>query len=116
MASSMDRLPDVELLTLLAVARIGDGAYGISILDEIRASSGRDVSIAAVYAALERLERHGLIRAGLSDPLPERGGRARRQFRVTAIGRSRLRREREAAMRLWRLKPIEPLEDDSKSW
>jgi PadR family transcriptional regulator PadR len=112
----MERLPDVELLTLLAVARMADGAYGVGILDEIRASSGKEVSIAAVYAALERLERHGLIRAGLSDPLPDRGGRARRQFRVTAAGRSRLRQERAAAMRIWRLKPLEPLEDDPKSW
>src|SRR5262245_32703576 len=112
----MERLPDVELLTLLAVAQMGDSAYGIVILDEIRASSGKEVSIAAVYAALERLERHGLVRAGLSDPLPERGGRARRQFRVTASGRSRLRHERAAAMRIWRLKPLEPLKDDPKSW
>jgi len=112
----MDRLPDVELLTLLAVARMGDGCYGIGILDEIRASSGKEVSIAAVYAALERLEGQGLIRGGLSNPLPERGGRARRHFRVTASGRSRLRHERAAAMRIWRLKPIEPLNDDPKSW
>jgi DNA-binding PadR family transcriptional regulator len=69
-----------------------------------------------VYAALERLERQGLVRAGLSDPIPERGGRARRHFRVTASGRSRLRLERAAAMRVWRLKPIDSLEDDPKAW
>jgi len=112
----MERLPDVELLTLLAVARMGDGAYGVGILDEIRAFSGKEVSIAAVYAALERLERQGLVRAGLLDPIPERGGRARRHFRVTASGRSRLRLERAAAMRVWRLKPIDPVEDDPKAW
>ena len=109
----MDRLPEVELLTLLAVARIGHGAYGVAILDEIRTSSGKEASVAAVYAALERLGRHGLIRVSLSDPLPERGGRARREYRVTPMGRTRLRRERAAAMRIWRLKPAE---DDSSSW
>ena len=109
----MERLPEVELLTLLAVARIGDGAYGVGILDEIRTSSGTEASVAAVYAALERLDRQGLIRVSLSDPLPERGGRARREYRLTASGRSRLRRERAAAMRIWRLKPVE---DDSSSW
>ena len=109
----MERLPEVELLTLLAVARIGDGAYGVAILDEIRTSSGTEASVAAVYAALERLNRHGLIRVALSDPVPERGGRARREYRLTPIGRSRLRRERAAAMRIWRLKPVE---DDSSSW
>ena len=109
----MERLPEVELLTLLAVARIGDGAYGVAILDEIRTSSGMEASVAAVYAALERLDRQGLVRVSLSDPLPERGGRARREYRLTPIGRARLRRERAAAMRIWRLKPVE---DDSSSW
>ena len=109
----MERLPEVELLTLLAVARIGDGAYGVAILDEIRTSSGMEASVAAVYAALERLDRQGLIRVSLSDPVPERGGRARREYRLTATGRSRLRRERSAAMRIWRLKAVE---DDSSSW
>ena len=109
----MDRLPDVELLTLLAVARIGEGAYGVAILDEIRTSSGMQASVAAVYAALERLQRQGLIRASLSDPVAERGGRARREYRLTPVGRTRLRRERAAAMRIFRLKP---LEDDSSSW
>ena len=109
----MERLPEVELLTLLAVARLGDGAYGVAILDEIRTSSGIEPSVAAVYAALERLGRHGLIRVSLSDPVCERGGRARREYRLTPIGRSRLRRERAAAMRIWRLKPAE---DDSSSW
>ena len=109
----MERLPEVELLTLLAVGRIGDGAYGVAILDEIRASSGTEASVAAVYAALERLQRNGLIRVSLSDPVAERGGRARREYRLTPMGRSRLRRERAAAMRIWRLKPVE---DDSSSW
>ena len=112
----MDRLPDVELLTLLAVARIGDNAYGVTIVDGIREASGREVSVAAVYAALERLERQGLIRVAMSDPLPERGGRARLEYRLSASGRSRLRHERTAAMRVWRLKPINPVEDDPKSW
>ena len=109
----MERLPDVELLTLLAVARIGDGAYGVAILDEIRTTSGTEASVAAVYAALERLARNGLIRVSLSDPVPERGGRAKREYRLTPRGRSRLQRERAAAMRVWRLKPAE---DDSSSW
>lgn len=109
----MDRLPDIELMTLLAVARIGDGAYGVGILDDIRSFSGREASVAAVYAALDRLERHGFVRLSLSDPLPERGGRARRQYRVTPAGRAHLRRERATAMRMWALKP---LEDDTAPW
>lgn len=109
----MGRLPELEVLTLLAVGRIGEGAYGVAILDEIRASTGREASVAAVYAALERLDQHGLVRASLSDPLPERGGRSRKQYRLTAAGRTRLQRERATAMRMWRLKPAE---DDPRSW
>ena len=107
------QLGEFEYLMLTAVARLGDGAYGVAILDEIRTSSGMEASVAAVYAALERLDRHGLIRVSLSDPVPERGGRARREYRLTQIGRSRLRRERAAAMRIWRLKQVE---DDSSPW
>jgi PadR family transcriptional regulator, regulatory protein PadR len=109
----MERLGEIELLTLLAVGRIGEGAYGVRILDEIRSFSGRDASVAAVYAALDRLERQGLVRFSLSDPLPERGGRARRQYTATPTGRARLRRERAAAMRMWQL---EPLEDEPGPW
>jgi PadR family transcriptional regulator PadR len=109
----MDRLSDIELLTLLAVARIGDGAYGVGILDEIRSFSGREASVAAVYAALDRLERQELVRLSLSDPLPERGGRARRQYRVTPAGRAHLRRERATAMRMWQLAPVE---DEPGPW
>jgi PadR family transcriptional regulator len=109
----MERLGEIELLSLLAVARTGEGAYGVGLLDEIRSFSGREPSVAAVYAALERLERQGLVRMSLSDPLPARGGRARRQYRVTATGRAHLRRERATAMRMWRL---EPLADDPGPW
>jgi DNA-binding PadR family transcriptional regulator len=109
----MARLGEIDLLTLLAVGLTGDRAYGVAIIDEIRAFSGREISVAAAYAALERLERHGFVRASLSDPLPERGGRARRQYRVTASGRAHLRHERATAMRMWKL---QPLEDDPAAW
>jgi DNA-binding PadR family transcriptional regulator len=109
----MRRLCEIDLLTLLSLARSGDGSYGVAVIDSIKELWGREVSVAATYAALERLERSGLVRASLSDPLPERGGRARRQYRVTASGRACLRREREAAMRMWGL---QPLEDDATRW
>ena len=109
----MERFGEIELLTLLAVARTGEGAYGVRILDEIKSFSGRNASVAAIYAALDRLERLGLIRLSLSDPLPERGGRARRQYTVTPAGRAHLRRERAAVMRIWQL---EPLKDDPGPW
>jgi DNA-binding PadR family transcriptional regulator len=94
-------LTHLELLTLVAVARLDDQAYAVPIRSEIKAFAGRLVSIAAIYGALDRLDRRGLADAWLSDPLPERGGRARRHYRLTAAGREFVRRERELALRMW---------------
>ena len=95
-------LNHVEVLTLVAIARLGDAAYGVTIKEDIGACAGRDVSMAAVYAALDRLERYGLAKTGLSEPRPERGGRARRLYHLTATGRATLRREGSAAVRMWK--------------
>ena len=92
----------VELLVLVAMARLGDTAYGVTIREEIAACSGRDVSMAAVYAALDRLERQRFVRPWWSEPRAERGGRARRQYRLTADARELLRRERAITLRMWR--------------
>jgi len=96
----------LEVLTLAAIARIGDDAYGVTIRQEIADRTGREVSMAAVYAALERLDLHGLVRPRLSDSLPERGGRARRHYSLTASGWALVRRERAKALRMWRGLPL----------
>ena len=80
-------LSQLEVLALLALARLGDDAYGVTVREEIATVTGRDVSMAAIYAALDRLERSGLVRPWQSEPRPERGGRARRHFALTAAGR-----------------------------
>jgi PadR family transcriptional regulator PadR len=95
----------LEVLVLLAMARLGETAYGVTIRQEIMACTTREVSMAAVYAALERLERQGFIRPWWSEPRAERGGRARRQYRLTAEGREWLRHERETTLRMWRSVP-----------
>jgi PadR family transcriptional regulator len=94
-------LSQLEVLALLALARLGDDAYGVTVREEIATVTGRDVSMAAVYAALDRLERIGLARPWRSEPRPERGGRARRHFAITAVGRTALRTERAIMMRMW---------------
>jgi DNA-binding PadR family transcriptional regulator len=91
----------IDLLALVAVLRLGDEAYGVTIHEEIERAAGRHVSLAGVYSALDRLERGGLTRVWHSDPRPERGGRARRHYGLTAVGRSVVRRERDAAQRIW---------------
>src|SRR6188472_4749040 len=88
-------LGDIEHLVLLAILRLGLEAYGIPILDEVSARSGRDVSRATVYVALKRLEQKGLLTSKLGDSTPERGGRAKRFFKLKPAGLKALRESRE---------------------
>jgi len=85
-------LGELELLVLLALLRLGTGAYGAAIREEIRARAGRDVTPGAIYPTLARLEGRGLVKSAASDPLPERGGRARRIFELRPQGLRELRR------------------------
>lgn len=95
-------LTDFELMILLACLRIGDQAYGVQIAREIEATCGRRVLLGAAYAALDRLEGNGLVSSAVGDPTPERGGRARRFFRVTARGLRAVRDTQQALVSLWR--------------
>ena len=80
-------LGQMELMVLLAAIRPANDAYGVEICREIAEKSGREVALASVYAALERLEQKGLLHSSLGNPTAERGGRARTYFKVTAKGR-----------------------------
>ncbi len=104
MPESMTRtdLGDLEHLVLLAILRLGSEAYGIPILDEVAARVGRDVSRATVYVALRRLEHKGLVSSRLGDSTPERGGRAKRYFRLRAAGLRALRESRAMLLGFWR--------------
>jgi DNA-binding PadR family transcriptional regulator len=84
-------LGDLEQLVLLAVLRLDDGAYAVSVRDEIRGRAGRSVSRGAVYVTLDRLERKGMLTSGLGEPTPERGGKAKRLFYIEADGVAALR-------------------------
>jgi DNA-binding PadR family transcriptional regulator len=98
----MDRfLTDFELMIMLAVLRVRDDAYGVSIAREIEQTGGRAVTYAAVYLALDRLCDHGLVMWRLGDPTPERGGRSKKFFRVTPSGLRAVRRTQRAFMTLW---------------
>jgi PadR family transcriptional regulator, regulatory protein PadR len=95
-------LGEFELLVMLCVIRLGEGAYGVPISREIEQQTGRDVAFGTVYATLERLQEKGLLCSGLGDPTPERGGRAKRYFRVTSAGLRTVRETRQGLIRLWR--------------
>src|SRR5260370_5052089 len=79
-------LGEMELMVLLAVTRLGDDAYGVPISQELLNIAGRELALGSIYAALDRLERKGCVTSSLGDPTPQRGGRAKRSFRVTSAG------------------------------
>jgi PadR family transcriptional regulator PadR len=93
-------LGQLELMVLLAAIRVNENAYGVLIAREIETKSGRDVAIASVYAALERLEKKKLITSALGEPTSERGGKARTYFKATAAGLAEARDAHETLMRL----------------
>ena len=101
MANAHHGLGEFEQMVLLAIAHLGDDAYGIPIVDEIERRTGRSVARAAVYITIRRLEEKGFVSTWLGDPTPERGGKARRYARLEAAGARALREARMAADRMW---------------
>src|ERR1017187_303352 len=83
-------LGEFEQIVLLAVLRLGDAAYGVTILGEIAAKTGRNPSPGALYTTLHRMEAKGLVTFRDGNPTPERGGRAKRFVTVTREGRNAL--------------------------
>ena len=98
---SHESLGEFEQVILLAVVHLGEEAYGTSIRREIEERTGREIAVGALYTALERLERRGFVTSAMSDPLPQRGGRSRRQFQIQPEGKSALKRSRELLARMW---------------
>src|SRR5262245_23157621 len=94
-------LGEFEEVVLLAVLRLGAGAYAIPIREEIRRRARRRVARGALYTALDRLEDKGLLSSSMGESRPERGGRSRRYFKLTARGLAALRDCRRARLDLW---------------
>jgi DNA-binding PadR family transcriptional regulator len=88
-------------MVLLAVLRVGDGAYGVPIARELETQCGHEVALASVYAALLRLEQKGLVTSWLGDATPARGGRAKKYVRVSAAGRREAQATQRILLRLW---------------
>ena len=91
----------LELTVLLAVVRLGDDAYGLAVRRDVSERTGREQSVGAIYTTLERLQAKGLLSSKTTDPLPTRGGRARRQFKVTAAGHRAIRDAERVAKSVW---------------
>ncbi|MEX2302634.1 MAG: helix-turn-helix transcriptional regulator [Bryobacterales bacterium] len=91
-----DYLGEFEHIIVLALLRLGDQAYGVTVRQEIQLRTNREVSIGAVYATLDRLETKGYVKSHRGDPTPERGGRSKRFFRMTAKGMAAVNRTQRA--------------------
>jgi PadR family transcriptional regulator PadR len=101
-----DNLGDFEQLVMLAVMRLDADAYGTSIREELKDRAEREVSPGAIFTTLERLESRGLVTSRYGEPTPERGGRSKRYYRLSAEGRRSLSRSLKAVRRL--LQGLEP--------
>jgi DNA-binding PadR family transcriptional regulator len=95
-------LGELEQFLLMAVLHLRDDAYGLRIRGAIEAKTGRIVSPGAVYTALDRLERRGLVRSRLGDPTPQRGGKRKRYYRIEPAGAALLRDSQSALERMAR--------------
>lgn len=94
-------LGEFEQMVLLAILHLEGEVYGVPIVEEIERRTGRSVSRGAVYVTLRRLEKRGLLSSWMSEPTPERGGKARRCVRVEAEGVELLREARVAMDSMW---------------
>jgi len=77
---------DFEQLILLALVRLGNDAYGVSIRTEIERRTGRAVSAGALYTALDRMETRGFVMSRLGEPTPQRGGKRKRMYTLQPAG------------------------------
>lgn len=107
MAGAPPVVGEFEQMILLAVLQRKDDAYGATIYDELSRHTRRSVARGAVYMTLDRLEKKGLLRSTLSDPTPERGGRAKRCYALTRSAVQALRASRQTLLSLWQ--GLEPL-------
>ena len=98
---SAPSIGSLELATLLAVARLGDDAYGLAVRRDLAARTGREHAVGAIYTTLQRLEDKGLLKSRAGEPLPVRGGRSRRHFTLTGAGARAIRDAERHAVSIW---------------
>ena len=98
----MDGLGQFEQLVLTAILSLREDAYGVTIHGKVQElARPRPVSLGAVYVTLDRLEDKGMVSSWLSDPTPERGGRAKRCYRIEAVGERALQESAVTAKRVF---------------
>jgi DNA-binding PadR family transcriptional regulator len=101
-------LGEFEQIVLLSILHLGETAYGVRVRAEIADHTGRSVAPGALYTTLDRLEDKGFVTSRVGDPTPERGGRAKRYYKVSASGLKAVKRAQNAYQSL--LQGLEILE------
>jgi PadR family transcriptional regulator, regulatory protein PadR len=96
-------LGEFEEIVLLVVSALNENAYGVTITHELTEQTGREVRLNQVHSALQRLEEKGMVRSKMGGATSERGGRRKRMFTTTALGRRVLGDIQEVRQRLWNL-------------
>jgi DNA-binding PadR family transcriptional regulator len=95
-------LGEFELVVVLAVLRLGDDAYGVTIRDEIERETSRELTVGAIYKTLGRLQQKGYVSVRIGDPTPQRGGRRKKLYRLEPLGLRALRQSVTDLRRLTR--------------
>jgi PadR family transcriptional regulator PadR len=96
-----DSLGQFEQLVLTAILTLREDAYGVTIHSKVQELAPKAVALGAVYVTLDRLEDKGLVASWMTDPRPERGGRAKRCYRLEALGERALQESAVTAKRIW---------------
>jgi len=97
----IQRLTDLEQLLLLSVVRAGDDAHAGAVQEIMLERGGREVSLGSIYVTMTRLEQRGVVESSMGAPTPERGGKAKRLYMVTAQGVAALHSSRQVMDRMW---------------
>ena len=98
-------LGEFEEIVLLFVALLEGEAYGVNITHEIIRQTDRAVRLNQVHASLQRLEEKGMISSKMGEPTPERGGRRKRIFTITAYGRQTIQDIQALRSSIWSMLP-----------
>jgi DNA-binding PadR family transcriptional regulator len=101
MANKASYIGEFEHVVLLSILSLKDNAYGVTIREYLQQEIGREVAIGALYATAERLEKKGLLSSVKKGATADRGGKAKRYFKVTAMGISALQQTRDNLQALW---------------
>ncbi|WP_149240035.1 helix-turn-helix transcriptional regulator [Dyadobacter sp. 32] len=103
-------LGEFEELVLLTVAILGEGAYAVTVTQELEQKTGRSVGFSTVHTTLQRMEEKGFLSSEMGGATAERGGRRKRLFTITAFGRKALREVKEVREELWNALPPSTLQ------